>query len=427
MHKRFVGSEIGQQFLMPLDMREWVPADDLCWFIEETVENLDLAAIYDYYARELKGQPPYRPDLMVRVLLLGYCVGFTSSRQLERACRHDVRFRVVAANCQPDHSTVAAFRVTHRGVLEGLFLQVLHAAQSLGLVRGSRIVVDGTKMRANANMDETKAVKEWEKEEKKLEKEVKEWFDDAQEKDRTEDQEYGNENPIGRIPKELQDKQYRRKRIREVLDQLRKEAEEKGRALGPERLVNLTDPDSRRMREGFHKQRHGNPVQAYNCQAAADADSGIVVAAWISQDANDQKQLLPTARRVHANLGQDPDAIGADAGYYDHEQLANLPAGIAAYVPPPRVGSVHTGKGAQRKRMSMRMRSPTGKWFKAARGTKTEPIFGHLKHNRRTRIFHCRGKPMVSLEWNLHLTAFNLFRMWRRATHQNPKAAALVA
>ena len=92
IHKRFRSFEPGAVILVPPSLDEWSPQNHLSRFIAELVEtSLDLDRFYASY-RKVKGQPPYDPRLMVRVLLYGYCVGVRSSRELERACVDVVAF-----------------------------------------------------------------------------------------------------------------------------------------------------------------------------------------------------------------------------------------------------------------------------------------------------------------------------------------------
>ncbi len=137
-------------FLFPPSPRDWLPPDHPVYFIDEVVNQLDLSAILNDY-KEPKGQPPYNPVMMVKVLLYGYRRGIRSSRKLERALYEDVGFRVLSANQQPDFWTIAAFRRRHHHALGELFVQTVRLAQKAGLVRLNHVAVDGTKIKANAS------------------------------------------------------------------------------------------------------------------------------------------------------------------------------------------------------------------------------------------------------------------------------------
>ncbi len=114
------------------------------------VGELDLSAIYPDYESDC-GQPAYDPQMMVGLLLYGYCVGIVSSRKLERATYEQVPFRVLTADQHPDHDTICTFRRRHREALSELFVQVLRLCQQAGLVKLGHVALDGTKVQANAS------------------------------------------------------------------------------------------------------------------------------------------------------------------------------------------------------------------------------------------------------------------------------------
>jgi transposase len=132
---------------MPPSLREWLPEDHAVYFVADLVETLDLSAIYASYDEE-RGDPPYHPLLMTKLLLYGYTRGVRSSRKLARACSEDVAFRILAAGQQPDFRTIAAFRARHLEALNALFDQVLQRCREAGLVKLGHVAVDGTKVRA---------------------------------------------------------------------------------------------------------------------------------------------------------------------------------------------------------------------------------------------------------------------------------------
>ena len=114
------------------------------------VEEMDLDAFYGAYRADGHGRPAYEPAMMVALMLYAYARGNRSSRGIERGCREDVAYRVIAANRVPDHSTIAEFRKRHEAALAGLFGEVLVLCREAGLVSVGVIAVDGTKVHANA-------------------------------------------------------------------------------------------------------------------------------------------------------------------------------------------------------------------------------------------------------------------------------------
>src|SRR3954453_19253786 len=142
-----------QPFLLPPDMREWLPADHVVWFVLETVEALDTTAFHAGRRLGGVGAGGYGPGMLLALLIYAYCQGVRSSRQVERRCLTDVAFRVACAQDGPDHATIARFRAEHQGTFAALFTQVLLVAAGAGLARLGTVAIDGTKIPANASID----------------------------------------------------------------------------------------------------------------------------------------------------------------------------------------------------------------------------------------------------------------------------------
>src|ERR1022692_1999824 len=140
-----------QEFLLPPSLREWLPENHLVYFVSDVVDNLNLAALDAVYGDEQRGQPPYDPRMMTKVLVYGYCVGVYSARKIQQRLSEDVAFRVLAAGNAPDFRTIADFRKIHREALKGLFEQVLKMALELGAMKLGRVALDGSKVKANAS------------------------------------------------------------------------------------------------------------------------------------------------------------------------------------------------------------------------------------------------------------------------------------
>src|SRR4051812_35880748 len=151
MGQRFVACDREQSFLMPPDVREWLPPWHLAWFVIDAVEGMDLEAFYAAYRVDGRSRPPYDPAMMVGLLLYAYARGIRSSRVIERACEEDVAFRVLAAQQRPDHATIARFIERHQEAIAGLFGEVLSLCAKQGLATVGVIAVDGTKLPGNAS------------------------------------------------------------------------------------------------------------------------------------------------------------------------------------------------------------------------------------------------------------------------------------
>src|SRR5919108_2202596 len=153
MAPSFVACDREQPFLLPPDVRDWLPEDHFAWFVIDAVERIDMAAFYVAYREDGRCRPAYEPAMMVALLLYAYARGIRSSRVIERACVEDVAFRVVAAQQRPDHATIARFIERHEAALAGLFGEVLLLCARSGLAKVGVIAIDGTKVHANASRD----------------------------------------------------------------------------------------------------------------------------------------------------------------------------------------------------------------------------------------------------------------------------------
>ncbi|MGW2938748.1 transposase, partial [Streptomyces sp. NPDC001156] len=139
MDKTFRAFDPHQVLLLPPSLAEWLPEDHLARFVADLVDEvLDLGPVLADYT-EKRGYPPYDPRLMVRLLIYGYTTGIRSSRAIERRCVDDVAFRFLAADQAPDFRSIARFRRRHLHALADLFLQSLHLAQKLGMVKLGRV------------------------------------------------------------------------------------------------------------------------------------------------------------------------------------------------------------------------------------------------------------------------------------------------
>ena len=143
--------EPDQVMLLPAAPQDWLPKGHLAYFINDTVDALNLKAFYAKYEGGGSRNQPFHPAMMVKVLVYGYATGVFSSRKIARKLHEDVAFRVLAAGNFPAHRTISDFRAFHLKELGELFVQVVRLAREMGLVKLGTIAVDGTKIKANAS------------------------------------------------------------------------------------------------------------------------------------------------------------------------------------------------------------------------------------------------------------------------------------
>ncbi len=193
MAYNFIEYNREQHYLMPPNVKEWLPEADLSWFVIDAVEQMELKEFYSKYRGDGCGGAAFNPKMMVGLLIYGYSLGERSSRRIEILCGRDVGFRVVTANQTPDHSTISRFRRKYEKELEGLFIKVLKICTEVEIFKVGTIALDGTKMEANASLSSNRTYKY-------IEAEVKKIFEEAEQSDTDEDNLYGKANRGDELP-----------------------------------------------------------------------------------------------------------------------------------------------------------------------------------------------------------------------------------
>ena len=432
MGKGYRSYEPDQDYLLPPSLRDWLPENHLVYFVSDVIDNVDLTAMDEVYGDERRGQPPYDPRMMTKLLVYGYCVGVFSSRRIERRLMEDIAFRVLAAGNTPNFRTISDFRKIHLKTLEALFEQVLRIALEAGAVKVGRVALDGTKVKANASKHKAMSYGRMQEKEKEIRAEVKQMLARAEAADEEEDARYGEDRRGDELPAELGRRESRLQKIREAKKALEARAREKAATAGedPQQAqpaekdqYHFTDPQSRIMKgaDGF--------VQAYNAQAAVEPDLQLIVGQTVTAAANDKEQLLPMVEVIEQQSGQRPGEVLADSGYCSEKNLEQLDA---EQNPDRRMaGYIATGKqkhGEYRKpcprgplphdatrvdRMKRKLQTKAGKAIYAARKTIVEPVFGQIKQARGFRQFLLRGIEKVRGEWALVCLTHNILKFYR--------------
>lgn len=471
----FVVGDRDQLLLMPPSVRDWLPAGHLAWFVLDVVAELDLSAFLARYRRDGRGGAAYDPQVMLAVLVYGYCVGERSSRRIEQRLVEDVAFRVVAANQQPDHATIARFRAEHQDAIAGLFGQVLAVCSRAGVLRPGLVAIDGTKLAANASMAANRTAEQLATQilAEAAATDAAEDAEDAAAKD-------GGQDPLGDLGSGVG----RRERLRAMLAELEDEAAQRsyeahlarreerqaatGRALPgrrpsptssrhqSRRQANVTDPDSRLM-----KSRQGY-LQGYNAQAVATIDQ-FVLAAQVTNVGVDAPSYPVMVGATKANLKAAGERrrvrrVLADAGYWSKDNAA-LPAvesfiatgkrrqlrtiaetdtTRAEVIDAVQAGDLDIAQAAQqlglapayvrqllrrrragdpdtaRTAMAAKLDTTQGRSTYRKRAASIEPVFAQVKHNRGIRSLSRRGLAAADSEWKLICATHNLLKLHRR-------------
>lgn len=444
MNTGFKAYDRDQLTLFPPSLGDWIPDGDFCRFLVEAVENLDLSDFYKNYKLG-SGRKAYPPEILLGTLLCTYSLGMRSSRKIEIACLADVRFRFVSAGMMPDHSTLSRFRSKHEDQIIDLFSKTVRLAHEMGMKKMGTIAIDGTKIKANASLASNKT-------KDGLQEELETIVKEARQQDESEDKVHGDRRG-DELPEDLTDPKTRKGRIEECLQRLEekekaakeaqvkkieereKDEEDQGKkkrgrkpktpeeAINKDAKVNITDPESRIMKssKGY--------TQAYNAQASVTEDQ-LIIAAELTQDENDLKQLVPMIEASQKNTDFVEDSVTdvlADTGYYNEEEIDRLPEEspelylatkkdraqrsdcVSDKTPKGRIPSDMTAKA----KMERKLLTKKGKEIYSKRGWMVEGTFGQLKHDLGFDRFMRRGKSACASEWKLMCSVHNLLKIFR--------------
>lgn len=452
--------------LLPVDLREWIPQDNMVHFIIEAVESLD---IQGFIVNERgSGSPQYPPTMMLALLVYNYAIGRFSSREIEQATHGDLAVRYLCGGDKhPDHDTICSFRTRNREAFKLAFTRVLLLAQEMGyLKKVGGVAVDGTKILANASKHAAVSYKRAEEMIKQLELEIEQLTQKAEAADSSAPLEHGLS-----LPEEIARRQDRKaklsaardvieQRYGEILRQKQAEYAEKKKARdalraagkkprGPEPVspatnppdgaqFNFTDSESRIMKSGTSDQME----QAYNAQAVVDTEgSMLILGGYVTDHANDKRELVPALASVDTDVRQ-PETVCADTGYFSEEAVTTIesaPDAPTVYCAIERQSHHRTVEDLEQRtlpaapaetaptkeKMAHRLKTPEGRSRYKKRKETVEPVFGIIKARLGFRQFLLRGLEKVSIEWNLVTLAYNMKRLYRLRSVQRGAAVAL--
>ena len=218
-----------QAWLLPPSPRDWLPEGHLVYFLMDAVRELDISSITSHYERELRGDPPFHPRMMLTLLIFNSATGTRSSRKIMTRCKQDVACRVIMGEDLSEFHAISEFRRRHVAAFEKLFVEVLRLAAASGLLKLGRLALDGTKIKANASRhglvsNRAMSYDRMQTEEVRLQQEIRELLARAEAEDQADDAQHGANRRGDELPDELQRRESRLKKIREAKAALEEEA-----------------------------------------------------------------------------------------------------------------------------------------------------------------------------------------------------------
>jgi len=439
MAERLVNVDRETPMLLPVDMRDWVPENDMVHFVISAVEGMELGSVR--VNTRGSGSKQYPPAMLLALMIYCYANRLFASRRIERATYRDIAVRYLTGNTHPDHDTICTFRRENGTLVREAFGQVLRLARQMGLLKVGTVSVDGTHIKANASKHKSVRYDRAGELEQQLREDIEkllEQADASDREDRPDDQE---------LPQEIA----RRERLREKMLEARQQLEERAREQAASKAeddegdddepksgtkspavpkdsqqINLTDPDSALMR----KSHHDSYVQAYNAQAVVDVEgSQMVLATAVIRTPSDANQLEPALKAVTKAVGP-VQRILADGGYVNGDAFDRVQQKVDLYVAitsednnyrrydyrPPKQKPAKKITDPRLLAMREKLATKEGKRIYGKRASSVEPVFGIIKSAMRLRQFLLRGIAKVCIEWDLACLAYNMRRLWSLTT-----------
>ena len=450
-----------QMTLLPPVIDDYVGPEDPVRAYDAIIEAMGMEGLGLVIDSNKVGNPAYDPKSMLKLMVYGYSYGWRSSRKLERAVHHNLSFIWLMGGLKPDHKTIANFRKNNKAILQRVLKQCARICLKLNLIEGNCLFTDGTKIRGNASINQTRTREGWERKLAEVDQRIEELLIECDEIDESET------GSLIEVEEELKDKQKMQRKIEQVIGQIKQENLKK---------INGTDADcvNFKSRQGSHA--------GYNAQITVDEKNGMIVSADVVNDSNDSKQFSNQIGQAVETLGKPCQTAVADAGYTNVDNIKETTDKNIDVIVPSQRQSLHTPddnpfnkdkfqydlqnnsyicpegyklryshystkKGhyiyriekaslcwecphygvctdAKRGRTMIRLRneelrekletryaSEEGQVIYRKRKEKVEIPFGHIKRNLNGGAFLVRGLPAVRAEFSILASCFNIARM----------------
>jgi transposase len=287
--------------LFPESMEDYIAPDDPVRAYDAFIEALDFRDFGITLDSNKVGNSEYHPQAMLKLLVYGYSYGIRSSRKLERATHHNLSFIWLTSGLKPDHKTIAEFRRRHRSALANVLKQCAKICIKLNLIEGNTLFLDGTKIRANASINNT-----WTKEKaQKALKHIDERISDILAQCEAIDQ--AEQGSLVAMDEALKDQKTLKSKIKGILQELKEEES-----------FNTTDPESTRIKKGK------NFYAGFNFQSTVDKKKGLILSVDVVSENNDLNQFASQINQANHTLGKKCEVAVADCGYASTDDLEKI-------------------------------------------------------------------------------------------------------
>lgn len=465
----YIESYKSQNWLIPLSIRDMIPADHICFLVEEFIESLNFSNFDILYGGA--GHPAYPPRILMKILVYGMLGRVRSSRKISGACRENFVFMYLGEKVKPDFHTVCRFRKENASFVKEAFKETITLAAKHDLADLSFIAIDGSVIKASANKKDSMKKAGLDILDKAIDKMIEEDItQDELDQQLFGDKEENLTNMDRQDIKEIVRKYRKTKDLNKIKDKITK-AKKEINTTSKNGRISLTDSESRMMLN-----KKGNYELAYNVQFSVNKNQ-IILANDVCQDQNDIHQLIPQIKNIEQNVGTlaSQTTITADCGYSDGKNIKFLDdKKLQGLIPnqtqacqitnreiktkddnydydwktdeiiektgirlqyhhtsqridkgKPRIEHVYKNKEHKilrrvqqhfkyRIKMKQKMETPEAKKTYSLRQITVEPVIGNIKHNLGFREFLLRGIQETKTELNLTSTAHNLQKIWNK-------------
>ena len=300
--------------LFPESMEEYIAPDDPVRAYDAFIEALDFRDLGITLDPNKVGNSEYHPQAMLKLLVYGYSYGIRSSRKLERATHHNLSFIWLTSGLKPDHKTIAEFRRKNKEALAQVLKQCARICIKLNLIEGNTLFLDGTKIRANASINNTWTKKKAQKALKHIDERISDILAQC---DAIDEAEQGS---LVTMDEELKDQKTLKAKIKGILQELKEEES-----------FNTTDPECTSIKKGK------NFYAGFNFQSTVDKKKGLILSVDVVSENNDLNQFASQINQANHTLNKKCEVAVADCGYASTDDLEKIDnQGIKVIVPSQR-------------------------------------------------------------------------------------------